>query len=40
MSRAEEWMGFDVRGTGTGPNAAKLVFDEEFADEGFAKTSS
>lgn len=31
-------MGFHVGGAGTGADAAELVFDKEFADEGFAKT--
>jgi hypothetical protein len=30
-------MRFHVRGAGTGAEAAVLVFDEEFADEGFAE---
>ena len=34
---AEEGVGFDVRGAGAGADAAELVFNEEFADEGFAE---
>lgn len=34
---AEERVGFDVRGAGAGADAAEFVFDEEFADEGFAE---
>lgn len=34
---AEERVGFDVRGAGARAEAAELVFDEEFADEGFAE---
>lgn len=30
-------MGFDIRGTGSGSQAAALVFDEEFADKGFTE---
>ena len=34
---AEEGVGFDVGGAGAGAEPAELVFDEEFADEGFAE---
>ena len=34
---AEEGVGFDVGGAGAGAEAAEFVFDEEFADEGFAE---
>lgn len=34
---AEEGVGFDVGGTGAGADAPEFVFDEEFADEGFAE---
>ncbi len=34
---AEERVGFDVRGAGAGADAAEFVFDEQFADEGFAE---
>lgn len=33
-------MGFDVGGACAGANAAKLVFDEELSDKGFAETST
>ena len=33
-------MGFDVRGASAGADAAELVFDKEFADEGFAETNT
>ena len=35
---AEESVRFDVRGAGAGAETAEFVFDEEFADEGFAET--
>ena len=38
LGRAEERMGFDVRGTGAGADATKFVFYEELANERFAKT--
>ena len=34
---AEERVGFDVRGAGSGAETTHFVFDEEFADEGFAE---
>jgi hypothetical protein len=30
-------VGFDVAGAGAGAEAPEFVFDEEFADEGFAE---
>lgn len=38
LRAAEEWVRFDVRGAGARADAAELVFDEEFADQGFAET--
>lgn len=35
---AEEGVGFHIGGAGAGADAAEFVFDEEFADEGFAET--
>ena len=37
LSCAEERVGFHVGGASTGADAAEFVFDEEFADKGFAK---
>ena len=37
MGGAEEGVGFHVGGAGAGADAAEFVFDEKFADEGFAK---
>jgi len=37
LRRAEKGVGFYVGGAGTGADAAELVFDKEFSDEGFAK---
>ena len=34
---AEEGVGFHIRGAGAGADAAEFVFDEEFANEGFAE---
>ena len=34
---AEEGVGFHIGGAGAGADAAEFVFDEEFADEGFAE---
>ena len=39
LSRAEERVGFHVGGASAGTDAAKFVFDEEFANEGFAKAA-
>ena len=36
---AEERMGFHVGGASAGTDAAEFVFDEEFADKGFAKAA-
>lgn len=40
LGAAEKGMGFDVRCAGPGADAAEFVFDEEFADEGFAETKT
>ena len=37
MRSAEEGVGFYIRGAGAGADAAEFVFDEEFADQGFAE---
>ena len=37
LGRAEKGVGFHVRGAGAGADAPGFVFDEEFADEGFAE---
>lgn len=37
LGGAEERVGLHVRGAGAGADAAEFVFDEEFADEGFAE---
>ena len=34
----EEWMSLDIGSTSSGTEAAHFVFDEEFADEGFAES--
>jgi len=37
LGGAEEGVVFHVGGAGTGAETAVLVFDQEFADEGFAE---
>lgn len=37
LGGAEEGVRFDVRGAGSGAEASCFVFDEEFADDGFAE---
>ena len=39
LCSTEEWVRFDIRGTGTGSKSTHLVFDEEFSNERFAKTN-
>lgn len=39
LSCAEERVGFHVGGASAGTDAAEFVFDEEFADKGFAKAA-
>ncbi len=39
LSCAEERVSFHVGCASAGTNAAELVFDEEFADKGFAKAA-
>ena len=34
---AEKGVGLDIGGASTGTDAAGLIFDKEFADEGFTK---
>lgn len=38
LCTAKKGVGFHVRGAGAGADTAELVFDEEFADEGFTET--
>ena len=39
LSCAEERVGFHIGGPSAGTNAAEFVFDEKFADKGFAEAA-
>ena len=40
LCRAEERMGFHIRGASAGANAPKFIFDEKFTNEGLAQTEA